>query len=432
MVAVGTVLELCLGTTYAWSYFQNPLKEAFGWSHSTTAWAFCLAICCLGLSAAWAGTKLSDWGPSRLAMAGGALFGAGYLCGALALAAGSAPLFFLGYGVVGGCGLGLAYVTPVATVARWFPDRKGLATGMVVMGFGLGALIMSKLLAPSVMHLLTERALARSGSTTLSAASLQGVLAELFAILGVGFCLATVPLGWLLENPPTAPEDRGTAANDRASPPFPRRQIQSWPFLLLWTMFFCNITAGIGIIGFQSPLFQDLCRRTNPSLASATLAEWGATLIGVTSLFNGVGRLFWGGLSDRMGRLRAFSCMLGTQCLVFLCLPRIAHPWLFGAGLSYVLLCYGGGFGTMPSLVLDLWGARLMPALYGAILTAWSLAGVVGPQMVAGLKDHFPDRAGELSFQAGAALVALGLVLSLGLARFKAAPWPVAPDRSTG
>jgi OFA family oxalate/formate antiporter-like MFS transporter len=180
----------------------------------------------------------------------------------------------------------------------------------------------------------------------------------------------------------------------------------------MWLIFFCNIVAGISIVGFQSPLLQDLWKRVNPELPAAVLAGYGATLIGVSSLFNGVGRFFWGGLSDRLGRLPAFRLMLGTQLAVFALLALTATPWVFGALVCYVLLCYGGGFGTMPSFVLDVFGARLMPAVYGAILTAWSAGGLAGPQIVAYLKDHAGDRAAPYSFAAGAAFLAGGFVLS--------------------
>lgn len=402
---LGAALQVCLGTAYAWSYFQKPLSDAFGWSNSLTAWAFCLAICFLGLSAAWGGMQLARFGPRRLAMAGGALFGLGWLLGAAALALRSPALLFLGYGVVGGCGLGLAYVTPVATVAKWFPDRKGLATGLVIMGFGLGALAMSKLFAP----LLVAHFQASGGD-------MQTVLARVFACLGVLFLVLTVPLGWLLREPPPGYRPAGwnpppaTGSTDEALSA--RECICSRRFAVMWLVFFCNITAGIAIIGFQSPLFQDLWRARDGALDAGTLASYGATLIGVTSLFNGLGRSAWGALSDRIGRPAAFSLMLGSQVAVFLVLARTVDPWLFAILCSWILLCYGGGFGAMPGFILDVFGPRLMPVVYGCILTAWSAAGIVGPQLVALLKDAWPQQAGRYAFLAGAGFTALGLLAS--------------------
>ena len=399
---LGMALQVCLGTAYAWSYFQKPLSDAFGWSNSVTAWAFCLAICFLGLSAAWGGMQLARFGPRRLAMAGGALFGLGWLLGALALSLGSPTLLFLGYGVVGGCGLGLAYVTPVATVAKWFPDRKGLATGLVIMGFGLGALAMSKLFAP----LLVEFFRAGAGS---DGQAMRTVLAQVFASLGVIFLVLTVPLGWFMRDPPPSHAPAGSPPPDSGRLTA-RECILSRRFAVMWLVFFCNITAGIAIIGFQSPLFQDLWRARDSSLDVATLATYGATLIAATSLFNGFGRFAWGGLSDRIGRQLAFSLMLGSQILVFLALAKAADPWLFAVLCCWVLLCYGGGFGAMPSFILDVFGARLMPVVYGCILTAWSAAGIVGPQLVAVIRDTWPQQAGRYAFFAGAGFVTLGFL----------------------
>lgn len=411
---LGTALQVCLGTAYAWSYFQKPLGDAFGWSNSLTAWAFCLAICCLGLAAAWGGMNLARFGPRKLAMAGGALFGCGYLVGALALALHSPVLLILGYGVIGGCGLGLGYVTPVATVAKWFPDRKGLATGLVVMGFGLGALAMSKLFAPLLYAHFS------AGIDLTSLAAQQVVLAQLFAALGVIFLLLTLPIAWFLRDPPAGYVPPGwsppSSANQASGPALTARAcVCSRRFALMWLVFFCNTTAGIAIIGFQSPLFQDLWRASDAALDAPTLATYGATLIGVTALFNGLGRFAWGGMSDRIGRPLAFSLMLGSQVLAFTALAWTGNPWIFAALCCHVLLCYGGGFGTMPSFILDVFGPRLMPVVYGCILTAWSAAGIAGPQMVAVIRDTWPEQAGQYSFLAAAAFVLVGFLASFRL-----------------
>jgi len=422
---MGTMLQLFLGTAYAWSYFQKPLSDAFGWSNSMTAWAFCLAICFLGLSAAWGGMKLAQIGPTKLAMAGGTLFGIGYLLGALALSLKSPLLLFLGYGVVGGCGLGLGYVTPVATVAKWFPDRKGFATGLVVMGFGLGALAMSKVFAPLLYnHFKSGIDLVYAtidGKQVLqNPAALQGILTRVFGALGVIFLVLTVPVGWFLRNPPagyvpagwTPPPVKADARATAFAALTAKDCLLSRRFLLMWIAFFCNITAGIAIIGFQSPLFQDLWRKVNSDLSVATLAGYGATLIGITSLFNGLGRFFWAGISDKIGRTRVFAIMLGSQILVFAALAWTGNPWVFAALFCYILLCYGGGFGTMPSFVNDVFGLKLMPVVYGTILTAWSAAGIVGPQMVGIIKDNWPAKAGFYSFLISAGFVTVGFIVT--------------------
>jgi OFA family oxalate/formate antiporter-like MFS transporter len=391
IAAAGTVLQLCLGTVYAWSFFQQPLVDTYGWTHAQVIRAFSLAIGCLGLAAAWGGARLARSDPRQMAMIGGLLFGLGYLLAAGALAAHSLWLLYAGYGVLGGVGLGLGYVTPVATVAKWFPDKKGLATGIVIMGFGFGALVMSKLLAPT---LLTWTG---------------GNLVAVFAWLGLGLGGTSLAAAAVLRNPPAtaAPNQPSLADGETVAEAVFSRQ-----FLGMWLLFFCNIVAGISIIGFQSPLAQDLWRTARPSLTSVELVAYGATLIAVSSLFNGFGRMLWGGLSDRLGRLPMFRLMLASQLAAFLVLAVAGSPWLFAVLVCYVLLCYGGGFGTMPSFVLDSFGSRRMPAIYGLILTAWSAAGVVGPQLVGRLKDAYGAAAAGYAFYVAAGFVGAGLCCS--------------------
>jgi MFS transporter, OFA family, oxalate/formate antiporter len=398
IAAMGTLLQLCLGTVYAWSFFQAMLvakDSGFGWSNSQVAWIFAIAIFFLGVSAAVAGPRLQKVGPRRMATLGGAAFSLGYAIAGLALGMHSLVLLYLGYGLIGGIGLGLGYVTPVTTVAKWFPDKKGLATGMVIMGFGLGALLMSKILAPLLIGLF-------DGSLSL----------VFFALAGIFLVLTLVPARFMA-NPPegTAPATKA-AATTAAADLTARRSILSGRFAFMWLVFFCNITAGIAIISFQSPLFQDLWRAVDGSLAPATLAAWGGTLIAVSSLFNGAGRFLWGTVSDRIGRSWTFRIMLASEIAVFVGLMLTRNPWVFAALVCWVLLCYGGGFGTMPAFIGDVFGPKLMAAVYGAILTAWSVAGVVGPQVVAVLKDRVPGRASTLSFAIGAGFLGLGLLLS--------------------
>lgn len=388
IAGMGTLLQLCLGSVYAWSYFQKPLVETYGWRNTQVAWTFSLAIGFLGVSAAIGGVLLPKFGPRKLAVTGSLLFGAGYLLAALALHLKSLPLLWLGYGVVGGIGLGLGYVTPVATAAKWFPDKKGLVTGMVVMGFGFGALLMSKVIAPGLDHAFPRQ--------------LPLVFSGIGIILGVAGLLASS----FLRNPPAVATL--LAADEKTWPHlFSRR------FVLMWLVFFCNIVAGIAIISFQSPLLQDLWVKANPLLSGSALAGYGASLIAVSSVFNGVGRFWWGGLSDRLGQLNTFRIMLATQVIAFVALMLTGNPWVFAALICYILLCYGGGFGVMPSFVLSTFGPRLMPVLYGCILTAWSAGGIVGPQVIAWLKDKHGAQASGHAFGLGAGLLALGFVLSL-------------------
>ncbi len=397
-VTVCTVLQLCFGTVYAWSFFQTLLVRQSGWTFTETAWAFSVAIFSLGVSAAWAGQVLPRVGPRKLALAGSTLFCGGYFIAGFALQVDSVPLFCLGYGVIGGIGIGMGYVTPVATVAKWFPEKKGLATGIVVMGFGVGALLLSKGLAPVLV------------------VQTAGELPLVFFGLGGVFALILLPASLLMSNPPAAAPAAGGAA--AAGAPGSEESdsvgayLKTGQFLLLWVVFFFNIAAGISIISFQSELLREVWSLADPSLEPAVLAEYGATLIAVSSVFNGVGRLFWGLLSDRIGRVAVFRILLSTQMIVFGVLMTETNPWVFSVLVCYVLLCFGGGFATMPPFILDMFGARRMSAVYGAVLTAWAAAGIAGPLYVGYLKDTYPDRAVMYCFLIGILMLGGGYLFS--------------------
>ena len=393
-----TVLQICLGTVYAWSFFQTLLVRQHDWSYTETAIAFSVTIFSLGCSAAWAGAVLPRLGPRKLAIIGSLLFSGGYIIGGFALQIDNLPLFYLGYGVIGGAGIGLGYVTPVATAAKWFPDRKGLATGIVVMGFGVGAFLLSKVLAP-ILILSTE-----------------GNLPSVFIWLGVLFAAILLPASFLLRDPPVG--YRMTAAGVQAALQEEeeggtvRQCLLSREFAIMWLVFFFNIAAGISVISFQSSLLQDVWGLAEPTVEPEVLAQYGATLIAVSSLCNGAGRLFWGLLSDRIGRVRVFRVLLGSQMIVFGILMTESNPWVFSALVCYVLLCFGGGFATMPSFVLDVFGARRMSVIYGALLTAWAAAGIFGPVYVGYIKDRYPDRAVIYCFLIGVLILGLGFSFS--------------------
>lgn len=411
IAVMGTLLQLALGTVYAWSYFQQPVMAIGDWSNTQAAGAFSLAIFFLGLAAAWGGVQLPRFGPRKLAIAGGFLLGLGYLIAAYALQAKNLLTLYAGYGLIGGVGLGLGYVTPVATVAKWFPDKKGLVTGMVVMGFGFGALVMTKILAPIFM------------------AMTDNSLVLVFSYIGLVLMAVTVSAGYFLVNPPagfrpagyTNPrEPLGTQSSQFAATA--RQCILSGKFLAMWTMFFLNIVVGIMFISFQSPLLQDLLKKTiapaalsDPQIV-AGFAAAGATLIAASSIFNGLGRFFWGALSDKIGRVEVFRLILGSQVAIFVAMLFVSRPVVFGVLVCYLLLCYGGGFGSMPSFVLDVFGQKMMPIVYGSILTAWGCAGIMGPQIVAFLRDNFAaSQAAQYTFMIAAALLLLGFVITFAL-----------------
>ena len=405
VIVLCTALQICFGTVYAWSFFQSLLVVQLGWTFTETAAAFSIAIFSLGMSAAWAGAMLPRLGPRKLALIGSVMFSGGYVIAGLSLHLEFIWLFYLGYGVIGGAGIGLGYVTPVATVAKWFPDRKGLATGIVVMGFGVGALLLSKVLAPILIF------------------ATEGDLPFLFAWLGVVFACVLIPSSLALSDPPAAggaPVSAGPAGTagaekspvDAGEPDSVSACLRSREFTVMWLVFFFNIAAGISIISFQSPLLQDVWGLADPSLEPEMLAEYGATLIAASSLCNGAGRLLWGLLSDRIGRVRVFRILLASQMVVFGILMTERDPWIFSALVCYVLLCFGGGFATMPSFVVDVFGSKRMSVIYGAILTAWAAAGIFGPLYVGYLKDSYPDRAIIYCFLIGVLMLGVGYVVS--------------------
>ncbi|MGB4255589.1 MAG: OFA family MFS transporter, partial [Rectinema sp.] len=361
MVFAGSMLMLCFGTVYAWSYFQVPLMQTFGWNNAQVSLVFSLAIFFLGMAAAVGGVILPNAGPRKIAIIGSALFSLGYLLAALALSLKSLALLYIGYSVIGGTGLGLGYVTPVATVSKWFPEKKGLATGMVIMGFGFGALFMSKIIAPIFLRLYA------------------GNLVNSFLTFAFLFAAITIPASLAMKDPPEnmlgqqkqskAKTDISTALKQASKDIFSKR------FLVVWMILFCNISAGISIIGFQSPMFQELILNRKPSSTAEALASMGATLIAVTSIFNGVGRLLWGAFSDKFGRMKAYRFLLGSEMLIFLLLIFTRSPWVFAICACWILFCYGGGFGMMPATISELFGPQKMTIMYGAVLTAWSLGG---------------------------------------------------------
>jgi OFA family oxalate/formate antiporter-like MFS transporter len=420
VAGAGVVLQLCLGTVYAWSFFQSKIVLAFGWSNSVTALAFSIAIFMLGLAAAAGGVLLPKVGPRRLALAGATLYGVGNAVSAAGLASNSVVLFLVGYGVVGGAGLGLGYVTPVATAAKWFPDKRGLVTGMVVMGFGLGALLMSKVLASAFLGAFMPADLASADVAAAYRSALPRVFLAAGIVLGVvGACAAM-----LLREPLAgyAPPGYVPPAHERGvGGELPSRTgvacVLSGRFALMWIVLFCNVAAGIMFIAFQAPLVEELLAAARPGMSVAALAAAGAMLVGASALFNGLGRLFWGGLSDRLGRANVFRLILATQIVAFAILLHVRDPWVFGALVCYVLLCYGGGFGTAPALVADTFGAKMMPVVYGVLLTAWSAAGLVGPQLVAYFKDHDAPTAAAHAFESGIAILVVGFLASLAMAR---------------
>ena len=369
-------IHLCVGSVYAWSVFNKPIEALHpAWPRGAAAYTFSVAIVLLGLSAAFGGTWLERHGPRRAATVAALLFGGGLMLGSVGVAQGWLWLLYLGYGVVGGAGLGLAYVSPVSALIKWFPDRRGLATGMAVLGFGGGALIA----AP-----LKERLIGAYGvrDTLLI---LGG--AYLVIMLGAAQLLRRPAPGWTPDGW-TAPV--GVGASDLTMP----MAVRTRQFWLLWGMLFINVTAGIAILAQASPLMQDMFRRT---------PEQAAAMLSVIAGFNAFGRIFWATLSDWIGRRAVFMLFFAVQAVLFAAIPGMgaAGQWgLFQVAVVVIFTMYGGGFATIPAFLADMFGARNVGAVHGVILTAWSAAGVAGPILITRVRE-----AEIAALSAGASLV---------------------------
>ena len=388
VATAATALMAVLGTVYSWSLYAQPLAAAYGWSASTTTWAFATAIFFLGVGAILGGRLQDRHGPRPVALAGAALWALGNLGAGLGTARLGAGWLYASYGLVGGLGLGLAYVTPVAAVTKWFPDRRGLGSGLVVMGFGLGAFAYNQVmraLGPAV------------GAEAIGAR---------FAWSGVVFGLVGLACAAVVRNPPVggvagvAPP--GLARRDGAPPReadwTPSEALRSPQFWALWAMLFLNVTAGILFISNAVPIMREL---------TGASPEAAVGLYGTIAIANGLGRLAWGAVSDRLGRRLAYGLIYGAQVGVFAAVGGVHALPAVAALFAVVLLCYGGGFGTMPSLTADWFGTRHLGVNYGWILSAWGCAGVAGPIFVAAVKDATGSYAGALPVMAGVLAVAV-------------------------
>jgi MFS transporter, OFA family, oxalate/formate antiporter len=398
IAVAGTIAMICLGTVYSWSAYTQPLIAAFGWSNTTTTWAFALAIFFLGVGAIIGGRWQDRAGPRPVSITGVVLWGVGNVLAGLGTAHLGAWWLYLTYGVLGGLGLGMGYVTPVATVTKWFPDKRGFGSGMVVMGFGLGAFFYSNILKAIPSFVAASREAAQviaaraSGQAAahLSTAAVSTVM-NAFLVSGIVFAVLGGMCASLLRNPPAGFSRPGTVAAAVASrrdyPP--SEAMRTSQFWLLWLMLFLNVTAGILFISNAVPIMRELTGAP-PSLALATY--------GFIAVFNGLGRFFWGAVSDRIGRNWAYILIYGTQVLIFFFVGGFHSFVLVSILFAIVLLDYGGGFGTMPSFTADYFGTKYMGVNYGWILLAWGVGGIVGPIFVALVKDMTGSFAGALPY----------------------------------
>src|SRR6202522_823293 len=409
-------IHLCIGQVYAFSVFKIPLTQLLGinkslpedWSQSQLAWIFSLAIVMLGLSAATFGKWLEGAGPRKAMFASAACFTLGFYISYLGVMWHQLWIIYLGYGVIGGIGLGLGYISPVSTLIKWFPDRPGLATGMAIMGFGGGAMIGSPLSIKLMAYFHTSSDVG-VGKTFL----VMGTAYFLLMMFGV-FTVRVVRPGWKPENwtPPVKEQALVTTHNVEVNTAF--RSPQFW---LLWVILCMNVTAGIGILEQASPMIQDLFRGRVSAIAAAGF-------VGVLSLFNMGGRFVWASMSDFIGRKTTYFVFFVLGMLLYLALPftEITHlnsvP-LFVLIAGVLISMYGGGFATIPAYLKDLFGGYHVSAIHGRLLTAWSTAGIVGPLIVNGVLDHYvanhlpKQQAYPVILHIMAALMVVGFIANL-------------------
>src|SRR5712671_1262251 len=370
----GVVMQVALGAVYAWSVFRVPLAKQFGWSISEVTLTFTISIFVLGFAAFFGGLWLNRKGPRVVALTGGVLYGLGIF---LASFTHRLSWLYLTYGVIGGIGLGLGYIVPVAVLVKWFPDRRGLITGIAVGGFGAGALIT----APVATRLIQS----------------VGVLST-FAYLGVAYLVVTIISGSFMQNPPDGWKPEGwsptaSQTSQRAGHDFVLSEaLKTWQWYALWLLLFLNTCAGISVISQEAPIFQELTG------ASAVIA---GGMVGIASLGNAVGRVFWAWVSDLITRRATFAVMFVLQVLLFWFVPRITSSSIMAIIAFIILMCYGGGFGTMPAFTADYFGPKNVGPIYGLMLTAWSFASAVGPLFIAHMRETAGSYRGALHVIAG-------------------------------
>ena len=354
LAAIG--LHISIGSVYAWSVLTRPIMADMGFTMSQTTWTFSLAILMLGLSAGFLGSFAERIGPKKSGLLSMLFWVAGLLGTAYALSIHNLTLLYLFYGIVGGIGLGIGYITPVSTLVKYFPHRPGFATGLAIMGFGFASLTAG----PLMQYLVAQVGLVNN-----------------FIILGIIYLVvmgaASLYLKVPSNNQPTRTakdkstmyvHNHGMLANDA---------MKTWQFGALWWIFFVNITCGIGLLSLASPMAQEAIGMTPAAAAS---------LVGIIGIFNGFGRIAWSTSSDYFGRAQTYILFFIIQIIAFYVLAQTNNTLTFQILILLIITCYGGGFACMPAYLADLYGIRQLSTIHGRILTAWGLAGIAGPMLV--------------------------------------------------
>ncbi len=358
----GIVMQVALGAVYAWSVFRTPLTSQFHWTISEVTLAFTICIFTVGWAAFLGGLWLRRSGPRTVGIAGGILYGAGiFLAG---FSDHGLWVLYLTYGLIGGAGIGLGYIVPIATLVKWFPDRRGFITGVAVAGFGAGAL----LTAPIATYLIR----------------VTGVL-HTFSILGIAYLVLVAGSALLIRNPPPDYRPAGwnppaaTLALQQRGNYDLREALRTWQWYALWAMLFLNVVAGISIISQAAPMVREVTRST---------VQAASAMVGIIAIGNSSGRFLWAWLSDAIGRRTVFTLMFVLQALLFVWLPHVATYGLFTLICFVVLLCYGGGFAVMPAFCADYFGSRDVGSIYGLMLTAWGFGSALGPLLIATVRQR--------------------------------------------
>jgi MFS family permease len=374
-------IHLSIGQAYAFSVFKNPLlamaaTDGVTWNLKEIGYIFSIAIAVLGLSAAMFGHWLENAGPRRAMFYAAVCFSTGFFVSALGAHLHNLWLIYLGYGVIGGIGLGLGYISPVSTLIKWFPDRPGLSTGLAIMGFGGGAMIGGPL-ANNLMSFFQAQGDAAAIPETFM---VMGALYFVFMMYGVFTIRVPMP-GWKPEGYVPAQKASAMIATSNVDVATACKTPQFW---LLWIVLATNVTAGIGILEQASPMIQDFFKGTIGPAAAVGF-------VGLLSLFNMAGRFFWASVSDHLGRKKTYTCFFVIGAVLYSVLPKVHSVGAFVGIACIMLSMYGGGFATIPAYLKDLFGGYHVSAIHGRLLTAWSTAGIVGPLIVNGILDHYVE-----------------------------------------
>lgn len=394
IAAAGFLMQIALGAVYAWSVFRAPLAKQFHWSIEEVTLTFTISIFVVGVAAFFGGLWLNKKGPRVVALTGGFLYGLGVFLASFS--ANKLWWLYLSYGLIGGTGVGFSYIVPLAVLVKWFPDRRGLITGIAVGGFGAGALIF----APVATRLIQN----------------VGVL-QTFAYLGVVYLVISMITGYFMQNPPIGWKPAGwvpsiTQTAQRAAFDYALGgALKTWQWWALWLLLFLNTSAGISVISQESPMFQEIAK------VSAIVA---AGMVGIASIGNAVGRIFWAWISDAITRRWTFVAMFLIQVGLFWILPSTSSAAILTVLSFIVLMCYGGGFGTMPAFTADYFGSKNVGPIYGLMLTAWGFASAFGPLLIAHMRQSGGSYASGLHVIAG--IMVVSIILPILVSPPKSAP----------